>query len=195
MRKIVAIFCSAASLRSMTTTTRTFGAVTLLHDTPTLHDVRAVAEYLCGLLGVSTATLTEPLPSGTLVRVVLREKDLNGRGNGTQDVRRARTPDGRLGWATDLAIDVQGSWAAGTFTAAQRQCQQTGMLPVGTILLAYDTGFRKGQKMGPPKITAGIVDADPDARGGVDWCLSTRGTGRDVEVLSEGRWIAMGGDE
>lgn len=49
--------------------------------------------------------------------IICRTKDLNARGNGTQETRRVRLPDGTRGWASDILEDVTGSWSSGTFYA------------------------------------------------------------------------------
>lgn len=134
--------------------------------------------------------------------IICRQKDLNARGNGNQDTRRVRLPDGTRGWASDVLEDVTGYWSSGTFLAADRRCAQRGRAPVGTVVVEYSSSFRGGKKSGTASIRAGIVvseeegailaaeagDAKPHA---IRWGLSYRRRGSDVEVKVGDEWVAV----
>lgn len=135
-------------------------------------------------------------------RITLRKKDLNARGNGTQQTRRVRLPGGTTGWASDLAQDVTGSWSSGSYLAADRKCCEEGYVPVGTVVLAFASTMRGGAKSGRADLSAGVVvsvergreiRAAADGRSdSIEWGLSTRRRGEEVEVqLPGGEWVAV----
>lgn len=125
-----------------------------------------------------------------LRRILCRKKDLNARGNGAQVTRRVRLPSGETGWASDLAQDVDGSWENGSYLASQRRCGERGKVPVGTVVLEYESSLRGGQKTGRATISAGVVGEDESKT--IDWGLSTRGKGTEVDVkLPTGEWVRI----
>ena len=135
-------------------------------------------------------------------RIVLRKKDLNGKGNGEQETRRVLLPGGTSGWASDHAQDIEGSWESGSYLASQRRCSETGLVPVGTIVLAYESRLRGGQKQGRAEAKAGIVVSVEEGRqvresrgvsdersDSIRWGLSTRRRGQVIEVQTPtGEW-------
>ncbi len=139
-------------------------------------------------------------------RITLREKDLNARGNGHQITRRVLLPSGESGWATDYAENIEGSWSAGTFRASERHCSQSGQVPVGTLVLEYNSPFRGGAKTGQATMRGGIVVTEAEGRAvraerlGADdgksdcirWGLATRRRGAVVEIQTPaGDWMAI----
>lgn len=123
-------------------------------------------------------------------RIVCRQKDLNARGNGVQEVRRVRLPDGNTGWASELAQDLKGGWSNGAFLASERKCAQWGEFPVGTLVLAFESQFRHGSKIGTATIAGGVVDDGVDGREPIRWGLSTRRRGQDVQIQApDGAWL------
>lgn len=140
----------------------------------------------------------EPVPVAapvTAVQILLRDRDLNGKGNGTEEHRRIAIPGGAAGWAADLAGDVTGQWARGGIRAHERRCSQTGVVPVGSVIVAYDKPMRGYTSSGAAEVTAGIVlEAPPvemaerwswkaaKAGGGILWGLSWRRVDGDVVV-------------
>jgi hypothetical protein len=128
-----------------------------------------------------------------LRRIICRSKDLNAKGNGPMTTRRVRVPNGSAGWASDMAQDLSGSWAQGSYLAAQRRCTERGFFPVGTIVVEYESGLRGGQKSGPATVRAGvIVSADEDAEHAIHWGLSTKGRGTNVQVQTPaGEWVSV----
>lgn len=171
-------------------------------------DLTTMAEAeIRDLIAAAQAELARRAPAEPeLRRILLRQKDLNARGNGTQETRRIRLPDGAAGWASDLAQDVTGDWSSGTLRADDRRCSQHGHVPVGTIVLAFDSSFRGGQKHGPASVVGGVVvstaqgvavrkertgkdDGKSDA---IRWGLSTRRRNGDYEVQTpDGEWVTV----
>jgi hypothetical protein len=150
--------------------------------------------------------MTESTSTEIEIRTItLRTKDLNGRGNGTQETKRLRLTDGTSGWASDLAQDVTGDWSSGTFRASDRGCAQRGDVEVGAIVLEYTSSFRGGSKNGPATMRGGIVVSLEEGRavraerGVADgksdcirWGLPTRRRGDAVEVqTSSGEWVEV----
>ena len=138
-------------------------------------------------------------------RIVLRKKDLNSKGNGCQKTRRVLLPGGTSGWASDHGQDIEGSWESGSYLASQRRCSETGLVPVGTIVLSYESRLRGGEKQGRADVEAGIVVSVEEGRqvrsdrGETDgksdcirWGLSTRRRGQVVEVQTPtGEWMEV----
>lgn len=126
-------------------------------------------------------------------RIVCRMKNLNAKGNGPMETRRVRLPHGATGWASDLAQDLSGGWEQGTYLASQRRCTERGYFPVGTIVVAFESGIRGGSKTGPASVKAGvIVSAEEDAEHPIRWGLSTKGRGANVQVQTPGgEWVSV----
>ena len=126
-----------------------------------------------------------------MIKIKLRFKSLNARGNWAQITRRLRLPDGHHGWASDLAEDVEGSWSSGTYLASERHASQSGRVPIGTIVLEFESPFRNGQKSGSAQVTAGFLLDKPDENGKhLKWGLSTRKQGLNYQVkTTEGEWV------
>jgi len=137
-------------------------------------------------------------------KIVLRRKDLNAKGNGTQETRRVRLPDGRHDWATAIAENVEGSWSSGTFLAVDRSASQVGLVPVGTLVLHYESPFRGGRKSGTATVEGGVVVSLEEgcavrvARGLADgksdsirWGLSTRQYNNESQVQLNGEWYTV----
>lgn len=126
-----------------------------------------------------------------MTRIKLRYKDLNARGNGSQTTRRLRLPDGTHGWASDVAENIEGHWSSGTYLAADRSACQRGMVPVGTIVLDFETPFRGGSKAGSAKINAGTVGLDTEGKTEITWGLSQRRKGDVWQVQVDGEWLEV----
>jgi hypothetical protein len=128
-----------------------------------------------------------------MVRINARSRDLNGKGNGQEEHRRLRMPHlNATIWAAD-GQDVRGNWVprGGTF-AASRRCSQTVLVPVGTIVVAFDRSFRAYERTGSAEVKAGVVSDRPIEAGKsvIDWTLSTRRTSGKVEVqFPSGEWV------
>lgn len=134
-------------------------------------------------------------PPVTEVRILLRDRDLNGKGNGTEEHRRVALPGGAAGWAADLAGDVTGSWSRSGIRAHERRCSQTGVVPVGTVIAAFDKPLSGYRASASAEVAAGIALAEPPAEmigrwswkplkggGGILWGLSWRRVDGDVVV-------------
>lgn len=126
-----------------------------------------------------------------MATIVLRKRDLNCKGNGIEVHRRVRLPDGLTGWASDIAEDITGSWSSGTFLAADRHAIQRGVVPVGTVVLAFERSLRGGQKSGAASVAAGRVGLDNDGKTKIEWGLSTRKRGQEQQVKIGEEWIAV----
>lgn len=130
-----------------------------------------------------------------LRQIICRRKDLNARGRGEQETRRVRLPDGEHGWASDLAINIEGNWSSGSFRASERYCCQRGYFPPGTLIVAFDRTIGRGNS--PAKITAGILLTQKEQPGTnkIRWGLPVQRKGRGadtvVKVEHEGEWLEV----
>lgn len=125
------------------------------------------------------------------VKLKLRFKELNARGNGSQTTRRLRLPDGTTGWASDIAENVTGHWSQGTYLAADRNACQRGYVPVGSIVLDFETPFRGGSKAGKATLRAGVVQADENGNAKIKWGLATRRHEDDWQVQAGQEWLSV----
>lgn len=159
--------------------------------TMTTEELREMAAAIAAELE-SREAAEAPKPT-ELRRIVCRSKDLNAKGNGGMETRRVRVPCGATGWASDLAQDLSGNWEQGAYLASQRRCTERGCFPVGTIVVAFESGIRGGSKTGPASVKAGvIVSAEEDAEHPIRWGLSTKGRGANVQVQTPaGEWVSV----
>jgi hypothetical protein len=125
-------------------------------------------------------------------QIVCRQQDLSCSGSGPRETRRVRLPDGRAGWASDLAQNLRGHWSTGR-TAADRHSKEEGEFPVGTVVLSYTNKLEKRSKNGGASVRCGvIVSLAEDPTEAIRWGLSTRGRGAEVEVqLPGGEWTRV----
>lgn len=119
-----------------------------------------------------------------MAKIRLRKRDFSTSGNGTEEDRRIRLPDGTTGWASDLATNVEGDWPKRSDRKEWRQAKQVGEVPAGTVIVDFERRFRAFGGQGRATITAGIALAEADADGKwVAWGLEARRLGEKVQVV------------
>ena len=119
-----------------------------------------------------------------MAKIRLRKRDFSTSGNGTEEHRRVRLPDGTTGWASDLATNVEGDWPRRSDRKEWRQAKQVGEVPAGTVIVDFERRFRGGGGQGRAEITAGLVLEAPDVDGNlVAWGLEARRVGEKVQVV------------
>lgn len=154
--------------------------------TMTTEELQALRDRVTAALAARQST-----PTPALRQIICRTRNINSRRRGTQVSRRLRLPDGTTGWASDIAQDVTGDWPAPGSRAAERKAVQRGRVPIGTIVLEYETPIDGGRKS-RATITAGIVVGGGDATTPIEWGLSTRRRGEAVEVqTTEAGWVTI----
>lgn len=131
-----------------------------------------------------------------LRQIICRRKDLNARGRGEQETRRVRLPTGEHGWATDLAINLEGSWSSGSYLASERHCCERGYFPPGTIVVAFDRTIGRGNHRA--EVTAGILltqKEQPPGTNKIDWSLPVQrkgfGSNTLITVEHNGEWLEV----
>lgn len=97
-----------------------------------------------------TTTLTWP--------IICRYRDLDFRGNGLQELRRVCLPDGRTGWAEELAQGLNGFWT-------NRTGVQWGEFPLGTLVISLSSEVRRGV-VGTATVAGGVLDGEHPIRWG-----------------------------
>lgn len=108
----------------------------------------------------------------TLARIRLRYRDLNAKCRGEECYRLVIDLDaGTAKWATDVAECVEGDWPRRGIRAAERRCAQTGLLPVGTLLLEIEKDVGRGG--GSPRYAVGRLrlkeGEENEGRGRIEW--------------------------
>lgn len=119
-----------------------------------------------------------------MAKIRLRKRDFSTSGNGTEEHRRIRLPDGTTGWASDLATNVTGDWPKRSDRKEWRAAKQVGEVPAGTVIVDFERRFRAFEGQGRATITAGLVLEEPDADGNtVAWGLEARRVDEKVQVV------------
>ncbi len=119
----------------------------------------------------------------TNTTIIVRYKNISCGGNGRIASVRVVTPDGRKGWANDVAENVTGFWYNDGTRKHERSCSQQGDVPVGSIVVEFWRTIKHGQKVGPSTIKAFIAGTDTE--------LQTKGHGLDLQVLVDGDFISI----
>jgi hypothetical protein len=148
-------------------------------------------------------TIPSDSPTSTvMVQIKLRERDLNARGNGSEEFRRVVTLDplpegaeqgtGRSSWARDAAERITGDWLPMGHLASNRSCRERGYVPLGTIVIAIDYSIRGYRREGKPRYSVGLVQSGADGKAEIDWDagqhIKCQQVGRDYQHT-----IAIGG--
>lgn len=143
-------------------------------------------------------TKTETDSTNLMARILLRARDLNCKGNGTEEHRLVVTLDvapedparkgtGRTQWAGNAAERVSGGWERSGYLASQRKCGEFGFVPVGTILIAIDKRISHYRSVGRPSYSVGRVGL-LDGKTAIDW--NTAGVLEHIKVSEvSGRYV------
>jgi hypothetical protein len=135
--------------------------------------------------------------SNLMVQIKLRDRDLNAKGNGTEEHRlvvkldaAAEDPTvigtGRAKWARDHAERVTGDWLRMDFRAANRQCGERGWVPIGTLVIAIDKTIRGYKSEGRATYTLGVVGIDAEGKTKITWEKDLPGKDGHVKAESNG---------
>ena len=119
----------------------------------------------------------------TNTTIIVRDKNISCGGNGRITSVRVVTPDGRKGWASDVAENITGFWYSYGTRKHERKCSQQGDVPVGSIVVEFSRTIKHGQKVGPSTIKAFIAWTDTE--------LQTKGYGLDLQVFVDGDFISI----
>jgi len=119
----------------------------------------------------------------TNTTIIVRDKNISCSGNGRITSVRVVTPDGRKGWASDVAENITGFWYNYGERKHERKCSQQGDVPVGSIVVEFNRTIKHGQKVGPSTVKAFIAGTDTE--------LQTKGYGLDLQVFVEGELVSI----
>ena len=119
----------------------------------------------------------------TNTTIIVRDKDISTGGNGYITSVRVVTPDGRKGWAGDVAENITGEWHNYGTRKHERTCSQQGDVPVGSIVIEFCREIKHGQKVGPSTVKAFIAGTDTELR--------TKGYGLDLQVFVDGELVSI----
>jgi len=116
--------------------------------------------------------------------IIVRDKDISTGGNGYITSVRVVTPDGRKGWAAEVAENVTGEWSNYGTRKHERTCSQQGDVPVGSIVIEFCREIKHGRKVGgPSEVKAYIAGTDTE--------LKTKGYGLDLQVFVDGEFVSI----
>ena len=119
---------------------------------------------------------------------IAKLRDLNARGKGYEEFRRAYTPTGVfLGFLADLGLITHDHWPKDRVRACDRHCcvKVEADFPAGTIILATYLPFGGASRQAPD---VGVVLAEPVAGEIIEWNTSHAYVG---SQRRDNKWVSV----
>jgi hypothetical protein len=120
-----------------------------------------------------------------LTQIILRERALNGKQNGREDIRLVvDLAQGKAQWANQVAERITGDWSPTIgILASERKCREKGFVPVGTILISIDKTLSHG-KASKPSYSVGRVGITE-----IEWNVLVKLQHIRLSKNTDGKWI------